>query len=78
MILSSEKSVMKIGALVLLAYSVISIPVYAILSYKNISMSRIIMNSGIDVLLFIPIYILIVTILFSVKRTGISHNINNK
>lgn len=76
MILPGEKDVIKIGVLVLLAYSVISISVYVILSYKNIAISRAIMNSAVDVLLFIPIYILIVAIFFSVKKIKISHNVN--
>jgi len=70
----SEKYVIKIDSIILLTYSLISI--YFILKYENITMPDAIINSGIDVIFFIPIYVIIVAITFSFKMINKSYKIN--
>lgn len=64
----NEKVVMRAGIYPFLAYSIISIALYALLYFTHIGNYKTMLNTGIDVLLFIPIYAIIVSIVFSYKR----------
>ncbi|MEM3933735.1 MAG: hypothetical protein QW364_01345 [Thermoplasmatales archaeon] len=62
---SSEKIILKAGIYALLVYSLISIVSYFALYYRKIGNFTNLLNSGIDVLLFIPLYVTIVVLYFS-------------
>ena len=64
----NEKIVMRAGIYAFLAYSVISIALYALPYFTHIGNYTTMLNTGIDVLLSIPIYVIIVFMVFSYKR----------
>ncbi|MEM0073117.1 MAG: hypothetical protein QXM60_01860 [Thermoplasmatales archaeon] len=65
---SSEKIILKAGIYALLVYSLISIVSYFALYYRKIGNFTNLLNSGIDILLFIPLYVTIVVLYFSYIR----------
>ena len=64
----NEKIVMRAGIYAVLAYSVISIALYALIYFTHIGNYKTMLNTGIDVLLSIPIYVIIVSMVFSYNR----------
>ena len=64
----NEKIVMRAGIYAFLAYSVISIALYALIYFTHIGNYKTMLNTGLDVLLSIPIYVIIVSMVFSYKR----------
>lgn len=64
----NEKIVMRAGIYAFLAYSIISIALYALLYFTHIGNYKTMLNTGIDVLLSIPIYVIIVSMVFSYNR----------
>ncbi|MEO0251187.1 MAG: hypothetical protein ABIM44_02970 [candidate division WOR-3 bacterium] len=65
---SSEKIILKAGIYALLVYSLISIVSYFALYFRKIGNFTGSLNSGIDILLFIPLYVTIVVLYFSYIR----------
>lgn len=63
--IDSEKILLKAGIYALLIYSLISIVLYFTLYYGKIGNFTNLLNSGIDVLLFIPLYVIILVLCFS-------------
>jgi hypothetical protein len=59
-----EKIVMKVGIYAALAYSITVIVSYTLLILSKTGNYEFLLNSGIDVLLFIPTYVIIVSIAF--------------
>lgn len=68
MAIKNEKIVMRAGIYTFLAYSILLIAFYALLYSTHIGNYIIMLNTGIDVLFFIPIYATIISIVFSYKR----------
>lgn len=64
----NEKIVMRAGIYAFLAYSVISIALYALIYFTHIGNYKTMLNAGLDVLLSIPIYVIIVSMVFSYNR----------
>ena len=64
----NEKIVMRAGIYAFLAYSVISIALYALIYFTHIGNYKTMLNTGLDVLLSIPIYVIIVSMVFSYNR----------
>ena len=69
----NEKVVMRVGIYAFLAYSIILIALYALLYFTHIGNYIIMLNTGIDVLFFIPIYAIIISLVFSYKRVMKNH-----
>lgn len=69
----NEKVVMRAGIYAFLAYSIILIVLYALLYFTHIGNYIIMLNTGIDVLFFIPIYAIIISLVFSYKRVMKNH-----
>ncbi|MEM0160232.1 MAG: hypothetical protein QW258_04265 [Thermoplasmata archaeon] len=66
--INSEKILLKAGIYALLVYSLISIVSYFALYFRKIGNFTNLLNSGIDVLLFIPLYVIILVLYFSYIR----------
>ncbi len=70
--MKDDRIVLRYGIYGLLTYSIISFALYFLLYFAKIGDYIRILNTGIDILLFIPIYIIIISIVYSYKRVAIT------
>lgn len=66
--MKNERIILRTGIYCLLAYGAVSFTSYILLYYFNAGNYKYLLNTGIDILMFIPIYTILVILAFSYRK----------
>ncbi len=67
--MENEKIILRTGIYCFLAYGTVNLASYILLYYFKAGSYKYLLNTGIDILLFIPIYAILVILAFSYRKS---------